>query len=450
VAANDKRRAGIYVRISKDKDGQRAGVKRQRADCEELARQLGASVVDVFEDDDSSAYNGRLRPHYERLLERVQDRTIDLVLAWHTDRLHRSPLELEHFIRVVEMAECAVRTVTAGDLDLSTVEGRMHARIIGAVARGESEHKSRRLRRKHAEIAKDGRPAGGVRPFGYDYLRRDDGSIVPSSGLYVVESEAAWIQDAVRDVLAGATLRSIARRWAMHGTTPKGNEWRPNAVRAVLLGPTIRGERRNGDTTVRAQWLPIIDAKTGALVARHLGNPSRMTSGGVTARKWVLSGFCRCGRCGAVLTSATNNGVPVMTCKSCNGLCIVMHPLVERVRDLGIQRFVLNYEVGSLRSPKLEEHALAAQITALGTRAKQYGGQSETGDGRGAGTNDSGADAASKMGDALQSIWQHEGLEWQRDFLRLVFNHITIAPGRLRGSAVTVRDRVRPDYREWP
>ena len=43
------------------------------------------------------------------------------------------------------------------------------ARIMGAVARKESDDKSRRIQRKHEEIALAGSPSGGgTRPFGYE------------------------------------------------------------------------------------------------------------------------------------------------------------------------------------------------------------------------------------------------------------------------------------------
>ena len=52
-------RAAVYVRISSDPEGQRAGVERQRAECEALAERHGWEIVAVYEDNDVSAYSGR-------------------------------------------------------------------------------------------------------------------------------------------------------------------------------------------------------------------------------------------------------------------------------------------------------------------------------------------------------------------------------------------------------
>jgi site-specific DNA recombinase len=92
------RRAAIYCRISHDKTGAGLGVERQEQDCRELAGRLGWSVTEVFCDNDLSAYSGKQRPRYQAMLEAIRAGRMDAVLAWHTDRLHRSPIELEEYI----------------------------------------------------------------------------------------------------------------------------------------------------------------------------------------------------------------------------------------------------------------------------------------------------------------------------------------------------------------
>ena len=46
-------RAGIYTRISWDPAGQRAGVQRQRRDCEALCASRHWKIAQYFEDNDS-------------------------------------------------------------------------------------------------------------------------------------------------------------------------------------------------------------------------------------------------------------------------------------------------------------------------------------------------------------------------------------------------------------
>jgi len=151
------RTVGVYARISSDPADTRLGVDRQVEDCRRLAADLGSAVGDLYVDNDVSAWSGKRRPEYERLCEDIKAATIDALIAWHPDRLHRSPRELEDFIDLCEAAgNPEIRTVTAGDVDLSTPNGRMVARMLGVMARGESDKSAVRIRRKHLELATKG------------------------------------------------------------------------------------------------------------------------------------------------------------------------------------------------------------------------------------------------------------------------------------------------------
>ncbi|MBA2386545.1 MAG: recombinase family protein, partial [Acidimicrobiia bacterium] len=192
--------AAIYCRISRDPSGAELGVRRQEQDCRAIAEREGWNVIEILVDDDRSAYSGKPRPAYQRLCELLKEEAVGVLVAWHPDRLTRQPRELEDLIDLLESTNTKVRTVQTGEYDLGTPSGRMAARIVGAVARHESEHKSARLRRKHEELAEQGRlSGGGTRPFGYDDDR-----------LTVRTSEAKIIRDLTRRTLAGESLRSMA------------------------------------------------------------------------------------------------------------------------------------------------------------------------------------------------------------------------------------------------
>ncbi len=123
--------AAIYTRISSDPSGQRAGVERQRVDCEALCVARGWEVAEVFEDNDVSAYGRMPRRAYERMLAAVDSGAIGAIGSWHSDRLHRSPKELEAFIDLVERSGVRMAVVAGGDYDLTTPDGRLSAPIVG-------------------------------------------------------------------------------------------------------------------------------------------------------------------------------------------------------------------------------------------------------------------------------------------------------------------------------
>jgi site-specific DNA recombinase len=161
-------RVAIYNRISNDPQGIEAGVERQREDCHALADRLGWQVYDTYVDNDLSAWTGKRRPSYERMLADIRAGKVDAVIVWHEDRLTRLPRELEEFADACLKAGVHRLVSCYGDTDLSNSDDMLTLRIKGAVAKNQSDAASRRLRRKHLELAQDGKPNGGRRPYGYE------------------------------------------------------------------------------------------------------------------------------------------------------------------------------------------------------------------------------------------------------------------------------------------
>jgi site-specific DNA recombinase len=299
-----ERRAGIYVRISSDPDGKRLGVTRQREDCEHKAAALGWTVADIFEDNDRSASNGR-RPEYERMLNALEAGTINAVLAWDLDRLHRRPIELEGFIDLCDRRKVALASV-GGDIDLGSSAGRLHARIMGNVARHEIEHKSERQKRANLQRAQNGTPHQGRRCFGYS----PDGS-------EVVEREAAEIRKAVDALLAGASVHGIAREMNARGvTTSAGGSWLPTAARRMVANPRNAALRvHQGEIIGKGSWPAIIDEDTFYSVRAVLSQPERHKAG--PPRRYLLSGLANCAVCDGRLFGVTEKGKgPLYRCES--------------------------------------------------------------------------------------------------------------------------------------
>jgi site-specific DNA recombinase len=301
--------AAIYVRISEDRAGAGLGTARQDADCRPICLRRGypPERIRLYEDNDTSAYSGKRRAKYEQLLYDIAGGEITLVTAWHPDRLHRSPLELEQFIAIVERAGIDVETARAGALDLSTPSGRMVARQLGVVARYESEHKSDRQRRKHQQLADQGRLAGGgTRPFGYNQDRR---TLHPT--------EADYLREAAVRVLEGESIRSVCRDFTARGiATVSGGSWAPTVLRNLLTSARISGRRehgrRNGPgrstvlapiTCVEGQWEPVISSADSDALRALLTNPNRRMNSGSTQRSYLLRGVARCGLCGKGLVA---------------------------------------------------------------------------------------------------------------------------------------------------
>jgi site-specific DNA recombinase len=257
--------AAIYCRISSDRNGDGLGVERQERLCRKLARERGWPVAEVYVDNDRSAYRGKPRPAYVRMLADIEAGVRDAVICVDLDRLTRRPVELEAFMELADKHGIALANVS-GDTDLSTSDGRFKARIIGAVARQESERKGERMAREAEQAARRGVPRGSRRPFGYEADR-----------VTINEEEAALIRDAAERVLAGATVPSIAREWNARGIpTPQAapHGWSATTITGILRNPRLAGLRTHkGEVVAEGQWSAIIDRDTFAnrcsLAARY-------------------------------------------------------------------------------------------------------------------------------------------------------------------------------------
>lgn len=290
--------AVVYTRISRDREGAGLGVERQKADCLDAAQRLGWTVVETYTDNDISAYSARRRPGYEAMCADLEAGKAQGLVVWHADRLHRRPLELESFIDLCDRRGILVQTVKSGNVDLSTASGRMVARMLGASARHEVEHSIERQKRAKYQAAVDGKYRGGRRSFGYE----PDGNNLRAD-------EANAVRAAVDAILSGVSLRQIARQWNEQGlrTSYGSNEFNSREVRKILLRPRNAGySLHNGERIPNAQWTPILDADTFSALEAFLADPARSTRISYE-RKHMGSGVYVCGKCGAKISTATQN-----------------------------------------------------------------------------------------------------------------------------------------------
>lgn len=452
-------RAALYLRISDDKAGGGLGVKRQREDCEALAAARGWEVVEVYTDNDRSAYSGKPRPAYERMMRDIDADAFDAVISWHADRLHRSPRELESFVDAIQRNGVQVQTVKSGEMDLSTPTGLLVARILGATSRHESEHKSDRIRRKALQMAQAGQPTGGGRPYGFlaDKVTHDP-----------VEAEV--IREVAGRVLAGESPYAIARDLNDRGIpTASGNRWHPNTLKRLICSPRIAGLRQHitrptgtnqpGGGVYRGEgdlypaiWKPIIPRRQWERVRVKADKADRRTRSG---RTYLLTGFLFCWACGRHLVGQPNAGHPSYQCAKaaggCGRVCIKAEPLEDHIED----RVRTALERGDLtRMAPPDGDALAAATAALHAVEEDIAGLDED---HGAGLLSRAewrplrATLATRR-DALRRDQQREeeaaertdwdaqrwSVDWDRDevatrraaMLRTVLERVEVGPGR--------------------
>lgn len=306
----------LYTRISEDPHGLKVGVTRQRTDTAALAhRRWPDEATELFEDDDSSAYSGKPRPRWLAMLDGIRAGRITGVIGYNLDRLVRLPRELESLIELAN-AHNLTRVVTAeGDIDLTTHDGQLQARILVAVAKKSSDDTSRRVKRAARDRAERGQWTGSCMPYPY----RQRGGVV--SFRSTVSRELAT--EACRMVLDGWPLRGILR-WLvpLDPSAPRS----PTGLRLALLSPALAGLNTDG---IRGQWEPIVTVGQYAEIRALLTDPTRRTHPASRDRKYWLSGLVYCGVCNAPVRHHVEHDRPHNTYRCVNSCVYVSAPHLE-------------------------------------------------------------------------------------------------------------------------
>lgn len=318
--------AAVYVRQSLDR-AEGASIQRQIEDTQKLAHSLGWTIGEVYEDNDVSAYNRRKkRPSWTRMLDDLRSGKHDGVIFYDLDRMARQPRDLEDLIDILEQHKIPNSIVT-GEVNLSTGDGILMARMLVSMANKSSRDTGRRVARAAQQRAEQGKPQKAVtRPFGYTH------------DYEIIESEATLIRQAYERVIAGESLTSILKDWQQVPTVA-GKSWHRQTVKKILQAPRNAAiATYKGKEVAQGNWQPIVtrevwDAAQDLFKSRTQPMPD-------TTSKYLLSRIARCGKCGSHMygRAANKTRKASYTCMSalggCGGINRQMKPVDDYISEL--------------------------------------------------------------------------------------------------------------------
>lgn len=135
------RRTAIYARISTDET--RQNPETQLRQLREYAVHRGFHIVGEYIDSASGKHAERTS--YQKLIETVRKRQVDVVLVFHYDRLARSTVEL--ITRVEEFHRLGVDFISYQQhVDTTTDIGKLYFTIMAGLAEYESAQIGRRVK----------------------------------------------------------------------------------------------------------------------------------------------------------------------------------------------------------------------------------------------------------------------------------------------------------------
>ncbi len=331
--------AAIYARISDDRKGKNVSIESQLKDCRVFVHDQGWDAVE-FVDKNISAFNGDLRDRYLEMLVAAKVGKVDRIVAYDLDRLYRDPRELEDLIALADPRRQKPLHVydPDGDLNLHTEGGITAARSRVNTANMESRSKSRRVKRAKKTIREGGYGSGGPRPFGWKALQATDqfgkpafkrngaAKMIWARDQYEA-TEVALIKTAITDLLKGASLRDIARRWNADGIRQPQDRsrhgWTANIVRLVVTNPRLAGlighRQQVMDENGTLRYLPV--EVVGP--AKDLGTPiidrptweqlqellkQRGANNHAPRHRSLLTGLVTCAKCGETMKRSGARG----------------------------------------------------------------------------------------------------------------------------------------------
>ncbi|MCG5459596.1 recombinase family protein [Micromonospora sp. PSH03] len=304
-----------YARISSDTDKDEHGVEGQHQQNLETAESHGERIVCTLTDNDKSVSAGKddvYREGFEALIKALATGkcpchgfVIHGVVVTFQDRIARTFTNWERFTDALTYDDGRTY-IQEGSRKDPYSEGFVWEGAAGMVgAKQEPKRIAKRLRNSHRVRASKGIPVGGNRPFGWLPDRKT---------LDPIESQFA--KGAIFGFEAGTTLYTLVARLQEAGMkTTKGNQWTTDTLRKFLQNPRICGWRelngeivrdKDGDPVV-GEWETLCDPEVfisiqARFTSRRNAHVQRGGTVGIplaadhSARKYLLTGFLRCGK----------------------------------------------------------------------------------------------------------------------------------------------------------
>src|SRR5271165_3344949 len=194
-------RCAIYTRVSSDagleQDFNSLDAQRESAEAfiKSQAHEGWRLVRERFDD---GGYSGGStdRPALQRLLDRIRERRVDVVVVYKVDRLTRSLADFAKLVELFDAHGVSFVSVTQA-FNTTTSMGRLTLNVLLSFAQFEREVTGERIRDKIAASKKKGLWMGGVVPLGYR---------VEDRALHIVDDHAAILRSLFRRYLEAGSV----------------------------------------------------------------------------------------------------------------------------------------------------------------------------------------------------------------------------------------------------
>lgn len=337
IKSSTQLRVVIYTRISTGGQESGTSLAAQYLACAQKAKELGAVVVNHYEEIGSGGLY-LARDGIQAALADIESGKANALLVYKLDRSGRDVGGLRDIRRRIQKAGAQFIFADGTQFERTPVGNLMFTQV-GAFAEFERETIRDRTVRGNRATAESGRqPSRGYFAYGYRVVRKADvirgTDEAGSEGTYVInEEEAPTAKLIFEKYLEYQSLRRVATWLAENGyRTRQDNVWKPNVLRQIMLNPVYKGapeygrKRRHTDESRLAKGVgieyftetapedritlsapPIVTVEVWDEANRVLESGRRERSGPKEFR-FILTGLVYCPRCGLKMYAAKYRG----------------------------------------------------------------------------------------------------------------------------------------------
>ena len=311
-------KAGIYVRVSTSQQEDGTSPETQEARCRLAAEMAG------YEVDPGSVWREQWtaieldRPKLNEVRQAARAGRFSALIVYTPDRLSREPVHL--LMLLDELQRHGVKLQFVEGISDSTPEGQLLMYVQGYAGQRERAQIAERTRRAKDAVARSGRMPNGTNAglYGYDYDRANRVRTIN-------ETEAAIVRQMFQWALEGVNIYQIAKRLNDQGIkTKKSCYWHPLGVRRILKNSAFTGVQYYGvnqyrkvsnnkrTVTPRAPSEVIrMEGFSPPIISQELFDAVqgrfkvRQCTAIKSDRKYLMTGFSSCLKCGTPLTGAS-------------------------------------------------------------------------------------------------------------------------------------------------
>ena len=229
--SEDRKVAGIYMRVSTE-DQAREGfsLPEQKERLVALCKFKGYEIYDYYEDRGISAKTGNYRPDFERLLDDIKMKKVNVLVALKLDRVSRSVYDWEEIMKFLEENDAYIDCAN-DDINTTNANGKFLSRLLMNMSQNEIERTSERTKFGLVGAYKQGHLPGKA-PFGY---KRENKKFVPDE-LTMYHAKRVF-----ELYLEGCSYTRIANIFNEEQVAGKVN-WNDTRIYNIITNPIYKGD----------------------------------------------------------------------------------------------------------------------------------------------------------------------------------------------------------------